>query len=60
MDLYEVAPVDQGTVRQAMTVAVRCPPSHRKAFIVAAALEAGCGVLYARRTWSTSRFLMGV
>ena len=46
MDVCEVAPVDQGTVRQAMTIATRYQLSHWDALIVAAALEAGCDLLY--------------
>lgn len=46
MDLCEVAPVDQGTVREAMRIAVRYQLSHWDALIVAAALEAGCDLLY--------------
>ena len=46
MDLCEVVPVDQGTVRQAMSIADRYRLSHWDALIVAAALEAGCDVLY--------------
>ena len=46
MDLCEVVPVDQGTVRDAMSVAVRYQLSHWDALIVAAALEAGCDLLY--------------
>ena len=45
MDLCEVVPVDQGTVRQAMSIAARYQRSHWDALIVAA-LEAGCDVLY--------------
>jgi len=46
MDLCEVVPVDQGTVREAMRIAVRYQLSHWDALIVAAALEAGCDLLY--------------
>ena len=46
MDLCEVVPVDQGTVRRAMTIADRYQLSHWDALIVAAALEAGCDILY--------------
>ena len=46
MDLCEVVPVDQGTVREAMRVALRYQLSHWDALIVAAALAAGCDVLY--------------
>ncbi len=46
MDLCEVVPVDEGTVREAMKLAVRYQLSHWDALIVAAALEAACEVLY--------------
>lgn len=46
MDLCEVVPVGEGTVREAMGLAVRYQLSHWDAVIVAAALEAGCGILY--------------
>lgn len=46
MDLCEVVPVDQGTVREAMRVAVRYQLSHWDALIAAAALGAGCDLLY--------------
>ena len=46
MDLCEVVPVDQGTVREAMRVALRYRLSHWDALIVAAALAAGYDVLY--------------
>ena len=46
MDLCEVVPVDQGTVRAAMRVAVRYQLSHWDALVVAAALQAGCDLLY--------------
>lgn len=46
MDLCEVVPVDEGTVREAMKLAVRYQLTHWDALIVAAALEAGCEILY--------------
>jgi len=46
MDLCEVVPIDQRTVREAMTLALRYQLSHWDALIVAAALNAGCDVLY--------------
>lgn len=46
MELCEVVPVDQGTIREVMKLAVRYQLSHWDALIVAAALEAGCDVLY--------------
>ena len=46
MDLCEVVSVNQGTVREAMKLAVRYQLSHWDALIVAAALETGCDVLY--------------
>ena len=46
MDLCEVVPVDEATVREAMRVALRYQLSHWDALIVAAALAAGCDVLY--------------
>lgn len=46
MELCEVVPVDQGTIREAMKLAVRYQLSHWDALIVASALESGCDVLY--------------
>ena len=46
MDLCEVAPVDQGTIRAAMRISIRYQLSHWDALIVAAALKADCDVLY--------------
>ncbi len=46
MDLCEVAPVDQGTLREAMRISIRYQLSHWDALIVAAALKADCDVLY--------------
>jgi len=46
MDLCEVVSVEQGTIREAMRLAIRYQLSHWDALIVAAALGAGCDVLY--------------
>jgi predicted nucleic acid-binding protein len=46
MDLCEVAPVDELTVRDAMKVAVRYQLSHWDALIVTVALRVGCEVIY--------------
>jgi predicted nucleic acid-binding protein len=46
MDLCEVFPVDEFTVREAMRLSFRYAVSHWDALIVAAALQAGCDVLF--------------
>jgi len=46
MDLCDVIAVDQHTVREAIALALRYQISHWDALILAAALEAGCDVLY--------------
>jgi len=46
LDLCEVAAVDHTTVREAMALAARYRLSHGDALIAAAALQAGCEVLY--------------
>jgi len=46
MELCEVVPVNQVTVREEMKIAERYQLSHWDALIVAAALESGCDVLY--------------
>jgi predicted nucleic acid-binding protein len=46
MDLCEVVSVDKRTICEAMTLALRYQLSHWDALIVAAAIEAGCDLLY--------------
>lgn len=46
MDLCEVVSVDEGTVREAMKLAVRYQLSHWDALIVAAAIQASCDLIY--------------
>ena len=46
MDLCEVVPVDEGTVREATKLAVRYQLSHWDALIVAAAIQASCDLIY--------------
>lgn len=46
MDLCEVVPVDEGTVREAMRLAVRYQLSHWDALIVATAIQASCELIY--------------
>ncbi len=46
MDRTEVLPLDESTVDQAATLAIRYQLSHWDALIVAAALLAGCETLY--------------
>lgn len=46
MDLCEVVPVDERTVREAMNLAVRYQLSHWDALIVSAALLAGCDLVH--------------
>ena len=46
LDLCEVVPVEVATVREAIRLARRYPLSHWDSLIVAAALRAGCDMLY--------------